>query len=116
MSEKGYQIQHGPRGGKIWKWDENTIFLSPINFLQVFLSQVGKELDQGGKILYRFSSSSYPRSCLGRKEGKVNTILHGHGGKRRHSTPPVKVEQLIAWPRRKIIKTQGEKISYFRPV
>jgi hypothetical protein len=36
-------------GGKIWKWEKNTIFLSPINFLQVFLSQVGKELDQGGK-------------------------------------------------------------------
>jgi hypothetical protein len=27
---------------------KNTIFLSPINFLQVFLSQVGKKLDQGG--------------------------------------------------------------------
>ncbi len=28
---------------------KNIIFLSPINFLQVFLSQVGKNLDQGGK-------------------------------------------------------------------
>ena len=36
-------------GGKIWNWEKNTIFLSPINFLQVFLSQVGKKLDQGGK-------------------------------------------------------------------
>ena len=41
-----YSIVHG---GKIWKWEKNTIFLSPINFLQVFLSQVGKKLDQGGK-------------------------------------------------------------------
>jgi hypothetical protein len=24
-------------------------FLSPINFLQIFLSQVGKKLDQGGE-------------------------------------------------------------------
>jgi hypothetical protein len=31
------------------------------------------------------------------------------------STPPVKVEQLIAWPRRKQIMTQGEKISYIFP-
>jgi hypothetical protein len=29
-------------------------------------------------------------------------------------TPPVKVEQLIAWPRREKIKTQGEK-SYIFP-
>jgi hypothetical protein len=27
------------------------------------------------------------------------------------STPPVKVEQLIAWPRREKIKKQGEKIK-----
>jgi hypothetical protein len=27
----------------------------------------------------------------------------------------VKVEQLIAWPRREKIKTQGEKISYIFP-
>jgi hypothetical protein len=54
---------------------------------------------------------------LSRKEGKVNTILHGQGGKDRHSTPAVKVEQLIAWPRRKKIKTQGGKnIIYFPPV
>ncbi len=31
------------------------------------------------------------------------------------STPPVKVEQLIAWSRREKIKTQGEKISYIFP-
>ena len=62
---------------------------------------------------------------LSRKEGKVNTIQHGQGEKHRHrgktltqrerifspSTPPVKVEQLIAWPRRDKIKTQGEKIK-----
>ncbi len=53
--------------GKIWKWEKNTIFLSPINFLQVFLSQVAKKTWPEGKILYCFSSSSYPRSCLGRK-------------------------------------------------
>ena len=47
------------------------------------------------------------------KEGKVNTIQHGQGenkdtgGKNIFpSTPPVKVEQLIAWPRREKIKTQ----------
>ena len=44
-----YSMVHG---GKIWKWEKNTIFLSPnppLIFLQVFLSQVGKKLDQGGK-------------------------------------------------------------------
>ncbi len=30
---------------------KNTIFLSPIDFLKVFLSQVGKKLDQGGKYI-----------------------------------------------------------------
>jgi hypothetical protein len=105
------------QGGKMWKWDKNTIFLSPINFLQVFLSQVGKT-GPGGKILYRFSSSSCPRSHLGRKGRKQR-----HKGKtltQREriffpSTPPVKVEQLIAWPRRKQIKTQGKKNHIFYP-
>jgi hypothetical protein len=89
---------------------QKFIYLSPINFLQVFLSQVGKT-GPGGKILCSFSSSSYPRSCLGRKGGK-----HRHRGKTltqrerifSPSTPPVKVEQLIAWPRRKQIKTGGK--------
>jgi hypothetical protein len=48
MSEKGNQIQHGP-WGKNMEMGKNTIFLSPTNFLQVFLSQVGKKLDQVGK-------------------------------------------------------------------
>ncbi len=56
--------------------------------------------------------------CLGRKGGK-----HRHRGKTLiqskiifpPSTLPVKVEQLIAWPRRKLIKTQGKKISYIFP-
>ncbi len=71
---------------------------------------------------------------LSRKKGKINTIQHGQGEKHRQrifspSTPPAKVEQLIAWPRRekmKIqvgknkdtggkIKTEGEKISYIFP-
>ncbi len=41
-----YSMVHG---GKNMEMGKNTIFLSPINFLQVFLSQVGKKLDQGGK-------------------------------------------------------------------
>ncbi len=36
-------------GGNIWKLEKNTIFLSPINFVQIFLLQVGKKLDQGVK-------------------------------------------------------------------
>ena len=35
--------------GEIYGNGKNTIFLSPINFLQVFLSQVEKKLDQGEK-------------------------------------------------------------------
>ena len=53
---------------------------------------------------------------LSRKKGKINTIQHGQGEKHRlrifsPSTPPAKVEQLIAWPRKKKMKTQGEKIK-----
>jgi hypothetical protein len=66
---------------------------------------------------------------LSRKECKVNNIQHGHGEKHKHrgktltqrerifspSTPPVKVEQLIAWLRRGKKKTQGEKYHIFSP-
>ncbi len=49
-------------------------------------------------------------------KGKINTIQHGQGEKHRQrifspSTLPKKVEQLIAWPRREKMKTQGEKIK-----
>jgi hypothetical protein len=51
---------------------------------------------------------------LSRKKGKINTIQHGQGEKHTQrifmpSKPPAKVEQLIAWPRREKMKTQGEK-------
>jgi hypothetical protein len=49
MSEKGNQIQHGTRGKNMKIWEKYTIFLSPIKFLQVFLSQERKKVDQGGK-------------------------------------------------------------------
>ncbi len=53
---------------------------------------------------------------LSRKKDKINALQHGHREKHRQrifspSTPPVKVEQLIAWPRREKIKTQREKIK-----
>jgi hypothetical protein len=51
---------------------------------------------------------------LSRKKGKINTIQHGQGEKQKifsPSTPPAKVEQLIAWPTREKMKTQGEKIK-----
>ena len=53
---------------------------------------------------------------LSRKKGKINTIQHDQGEKHRQrifspSTPPAKVEQLIAWPRREKMKTQGKKIK-----
>ncbi len=41
-----YSMVHG---GKIWKWEKIPLFFPPLIFLQVFLSQVGKKLDQGGK-------------------------------------------------------------------
>ncbi len=54
---------------------------------------------------------------LPRKKGKINTIQHGQGEKHRLRilspiTPPAKVEQLIAWPRREKMKTQG--VFYYR--
>ncbi len=36
-------------GGKIWEWEKIPFFFPPLIILQVFLSQVGKKLDQGGK-------------------------------------------------------------------
>ncbi len=44
-----YSMVHG---GKIWKWEKIPFFFPPLIFLQVFLSQVGKKLDQGGKYYY----------------------------------------------------------------
>jgi hypothetical protein len=43
-------------------------------------------------------------------------IIFLQGGKHRQRiffprTPPAKVEQLLAWPRREKMKTQGEKIK-----
>jgi hypothetical protein len=34
---------------KIWKWEKILFFFPPLILLEVFLSQVGKKLDQGGK-------------------------------------------------------------------
>ena len=53
--------------GKNMEMGKNTIFLSPINFSTSFSVTSRKKTGPGGKILYCFSSSSYPRSCLGRK-------------------------------------------------
>ena len=87
---------------------------SPINCFTSFSVTSRKKTGPGGKILYCFSSSSDQK--LSRKKGKINTIQHGQGEKHRQrifspSTPPAKVEQLIAWPRREKMKTQGEKIK-----
>jgi hypothetical protein len=49
---------------------KNTIFLSLIIFLKVFLSQVGKKLDQGGNIILFLIKLITKK--LSRKEGKVN--------------------------------------------
>ncbi len=62
--ETKYSMVHG---GKIWKWEKNTIFLSPIDFFTSFSVTSRKKTGPGRKILYCFSSRSYPRSCLGRK-------------------------------------------------
>jgi hypothetical protein len=51
------------QGGKKWKWEKNTIFHSPINFLQVFLSQIGKKLDHGGKY-YIVSPQAYIQEAV----------------------------------------------------
>ncbi len=77
------------------------------------------ESKYGKKIIYfREPLLNYPvlkliSKMLSRKKGKINTIQHGQGEKHRlrifsPSTPPAKVEQLIAWPRREKMKTQGE--------
>ena len=91
---------------------KNTVFFPPLIFLQIFLSQVGKKLDQREKIILFLLKLISKK--LSRKKGKINTIQHDQGEKHRQrisspSTPPAKVEQLIAWPRREKMKTQGEK-------
>ncbi len=99
-------------GGKIWKWEKNTIFLSPLNFFTSLSVTSRKKTGPGGKILYCFFKLISKK--LSRKKGKINTIQHGQGEKHRlstPSTPPAKVEQLIAWPRREKLKTQGKKIK-----
>jgi hypothetical protein len=50
------------QGGKILKYGKNI----PFNFLQVFLSQLGKKLDHGGKYLLFLLKLI---SNLSRKEG-----------------------------------------------
>ena len=104
-----YSMVHG---GNIWKWEKIPFFFPPLIFLQVFLSQVGKKTGPGGKILYCFLKLISKK--LSSQKGKINTIQHDQGEKHRQrifspSTPPAKVEQLIAWPRREKMKTQGEK-------
>ncbi len=102
-------------GGKIWKWEKIPLFFPPlIFFLQVFLSEAGKNWTRGENIILFLLKLISKK--LSRKKGKINTIQHGQGEKHRQrifspSTPPTKVEQLIAWPRREKMKTQGEKIK-----
>jgi hypothetical protein len=70
------------QGGKIWKWEKIPFFFPPLIFLQVFLSQVGKKLDQWGK--YYIVSPQAHIQEMSRKEGKVNTKQHGQGVKHIH--------------------------------
>ena len=91
------------------------MFLSPINFFTSFSVTSRKKTGPGGENIILFLLKLISKK-LSRKKGKINTIQHGQGEKHRlrifsPSTPPAKVEQLIAWPRREKMKTQGEKIK-----
>jgi hypothetical protein len=101
-------------GGKNMEMGKNTIFLSPINFFTSFSVTSRKNWTRGENIILFLLKLISKK--LSRKKGKINTIQHGQGEKQRQrifppSTPPAKVEQLIAWPRREKMKTQGEKIK-----
>ena len=81
---------------------KNTISLSPINFFTSFSVTSRKKLDQEGKCF------------IVSPQAKKNTIQHDQGEKHKQRifsprSPPAKVDQLIAWPRREKMKTQGEK-------
>jgi hypothetical protein len=65
-------------GGKIWKWGKIPFFFPPLIFLQVFPSQVGKKLDQGGKYYIVSPQAHTVSKKLSRKEGKVNTVEEGN--------------------------------------
>ena len=90
-------------------------FFPPLIFL-VFLSQVGKKLDQGGKYYIVSPQAHFQEAVWEERKNKYHTAWPGRKKKHRQrisspSTPPAKVEQLIAWPRREKMKTQGEKIK-----
>ncbi len=90
------------QGGKLWKWGKNTIFLSPINFFQV--------------ILFCFSSSSYPRSCLGgqtQTQGE-NIDTEGKNIFPQYTVCESRTINCMAQEEGKN-KDTGEKISYIFP-
>jgi hypothetical protein len=109
-----YSMVHG---GNIWKWEKIPFFFPPLIFLQVFLSQVGKKTGPGGKILYCFSSSSYPRSCpqlrYCHKKRLCSAWKIWFDFPLAIFSPQYTVcesRKIIAWPKGEKIKTLGEKI------
>jgi hypothetical protein len=76
------------QGGKIWKWEKYgngekiLFFFPPLIFLQVFLSQVGKNWTRGENIILFLLKLISKK--LSTKKGKINTIQHGQGEKHRH--------------------------------
>ena len=101
-------------GGNIWKWEKIPFFFPPLIFYKFFCHKQEKNWTRGENIILFLLKLISKK--LSRKKGKINTIQHGQGEKHRlrifsPSTPPAKVEQLIAWPRREKMKTQGEKIK-----
>jgi hypothetical protein len=62
------------QGGKIWKWGQNTIFLSPIHFLTSFsVTSRKKNWTRGENIIL------FLLKLISKKEGKINTIQQGQG-------------------------------------
>jgi hypothetical protein len=101
--------------GENMEMGKNTIFLSPINFFTSFSVTSRKKNWTRGENIKLFLLKLISKK-LSRKKGKINTIQHDQGEKHRQrifspSTTPAKVEQLIAWPRREKMNTQGEKIK-----
>jgi hypothetical protein len=90
-------------------------FSFPHKFFTSFLITKRKKLDQGGKYYIVSPQAHIKEAVYGEKHRHRGKTLTQRERIFSPSTPPVKVEQLIEWPRREKIKTQGEKISYIFP-
>jgi hypothetical protein len=82
LSEKGNQIQHGPRGKNMEMGKKYHFFFPPLMFYKFFCHKKEKNWTRGENIILFLLKLISKK--LSRKKGKVNTMQHGQGEKHRH--------------------------------